>query len=65
MAEGKDYVFHESPWSEWFASQFGRGVEICDKASEQKIQICPPVEWKGDWVWNITQDGTSVYFRRR
>lgn len=62
--ENKDKVIHKSPWPEWFATKDGRSVWICDKASEEKVQVQPPLSWGKNWAWNIIEDGTGIIFRR-
>jgi hypothetical protein len=58
------FVVHKAPWPSWYADQDGRGVWLHDKASGQKIRVAPPAEWGRGWSWNITEDGTGIYFRR-
>ena len=60
-----DRIVHRSPWREWYATQDGScGVWLCDKASERKVKVEPPVEWGRHWSWNVTEDGTGIYFKR-
>jgi hypothetical protein len=59
-----ELIVHSSPWPEWFATQdVERGVSICDKGSDRRIVIEPPLDWGSHWAWNLTEDGTGVYFR--
>jgi len=62
----ENYIIHKSPFSDWFATQdtSSRGVWLCDRASDQKVKVEPPAEWGRHWSWNLTEDGTGVYFRR-
>ena len=39
------------------------GVLPCNKASDEKVKVEPPTEWGPGWRWNLTEDGTGVYFR--
>ena len=59
-----DTVIHSSPYADWFAGQDGRSVLICDKASDERITVEPPVAWGMDWTWNVTSDGTCIIMRR-
>jgi hypothetical protein len=60
-----DRIVHRSPWRAWYATQDGsRGVWLCDKASERKVKVEPPAEWGRYWAWNVTEDGTGIYFKR-
>jgi hypothetical protein len=56
-------VIHKSPWSSWYADQQGRAVWIHDKTSSRKAKLEPPAEWGSHWQWNITVDGTGIFFR--
>jgi hypothetical protein len=61
-----DYIVHHSPFPDWFATQdTSRGVWLCDRTSDRKILVEPPAEWGRHWAWNLTEDGTGIYFRRR
>ena len=51
---------HESPYADWFATQDGRGVLVCDRQSDRKTRIEPPEDWGKHWGWNLTQDGKGV-----
>lgn len=57
-------VIHPSPWPDWLATQEGRSVWICNKASEERVRVEPPADWGSDWAWNITEDGTGIVMRR-
>ena len=60
-----DPIIHQSPWREWYVTQDGsRGVWLYDKASDQKVKVEPPAEWGQHWAWNVTEDGTGIYFQR-
>jgi hypothetical protein len=61
-----DRQIHLSPYPEWFATQDPvRGVWLCDKASERKLKVEPPTDWGRHWSWNVTEDGTGIYFQRK
>jgi hypothetical protein len=62
----QDYIVHKAPFPDWYATQdtSSRGVWLCDRASDRKVKVEPPAEWGRYWSWNITEDGTGVYFRR-
>jgi hypothetical protein len=52
------------PWLDWYATQDGiRGALLCDRESEEKVRVEPPTEWGSRWRWNVTEDGSGVYFR--
>jgi hypothetical protein len=58
-------IVHESPFTDWFVTQdMPRGVSLCDRNSNEKIVVEPPAEWGRGWRWNLTEDGTGIYFRR-
>ena len=59
-----DTVTHPSPFSDWFASQDGRSILICDKASDGRIKVEPPPAWGNAWAWNIDEAGTGIVMRR-
>ena len=61
-----DRRIHPSPFREWCATQdaSSRGVWICDRTSDKRINAEPPVEWGRHWTWNVTEDGTGIYFKR-
>ena len=62
----QDYIVHQSPFPDWFAFQdtSSRGIWICDRASDRKVKFEPPAEWGRDWSWNLTEDGSGIYFTR-
>jgi len=60
----RELIVHESPFPEWYATQDVRGVWLCDRTSDQKVKVEPPPEWGRHWSWNLTEDGTGVYFRK-
>ena len=61
----EDCRIHPSPFTDWYATQdTSRGVWLCDKASDRKILVQPPTEWGRHWSWNLTEDGSGIYFRR-
>lgn len=59
-----DRIIHQSPFPDWFATQDVRGVWLCDRTSDRKVKFEPPPAWGRDWSWNVTEDGTGIYFRR-
>ena len=60
-----DLRIHPSPFREWYATQDGsRGVWLHDKTSERRVKVEPPAEWGRHWSWNVTEDGTGIYFKR-
>ena len=61
-----DLRIHPAPFSEWHATQdtSSRGVWLCDKTSDRKVLVEPPTEWGRHWSWNVTEEGTGIYFRR-
>lgn len=60
-----DSVTHPSPWPDWFATQHDhRSILICDKSSDEKIKVEPPVAWGNSWAWNINTQGTGIVMRR-
>jgi hypothetical protein len=61
----EDRISHKSPFPDWFATQdTSCGVWLCDKTSDRKVKMEPPTEWETHWTWNVTKDGTDIYFRR-
>ena len=47
-----------------YAAQDGsRGVWLCDKASDRSVKVEPPAAWGRHWSWNLTEDGSGIYFR--
>jgi hypothetical protein len=61
----EDRRIHPSPWPQWFATQdTSRGVLLCDRTSDRKVKVEPPAEWGRNWSWNVTEDGSGIYFRR-
>jgi len=60
-----DSVTHSSPWLDWYATQENsRSVWICNRVSEEKIQVEPPADWGNAWAWNINEFGTGIVLRR-
>jgi len=58
-------IIHESPWSDWFATQdLSRGVSLHERGGNRSIILTPPPEWEAAWAWNVTEDGAGIYFRR-
>ena len=54
---------HLSATGTWYATQDGtRGVLLCERGSEEKVKVEPPSEWGRRWRWNVTEDGSGVYF---
>ncbi len=63
MSDG--VIIHKSPFADWYADQdVTRGVSLCDRATGQKVTLEPPAEWGQHWTWNLTEDGTGIYFKR-
>ena len=62
----QDQRIYPSPFSDWYATQDAscRGVWICDRTSDKRIEVEPPAEWGRNWSWNVTEDGMGVCFRR-
>ena len=57
-------IVHTAPFSDWYATQDGtRGVLLCDKNSDGKVKVEPTPSWGRRWRWNVTEDGSGVYFR--
>ena len=59
----EERIVHPSPFAQWFATQDGRAVWVCDKASDRKVRFEPPAEWGRHWSWNLTEDGGGIRFR--
>ncbi|MGO8752097.1 MAG: hypothetical protein ACLQNE_39670 [Thermoguttaceae bacterium] len=60
-----DLVIHQAPWPDWFATQDAvRGVLFCKKESDEKVKVEPPASWGSRWRWNLTEDGSGIYFRK-
>ena len=60
-----DSVIHRSPFSDWYATQHdNHSVWICDKISNEKIQVEPPADWGSAWAWNIDESGAGIVMRR-
>ena len=34
------------------------------RRATRKVKVEPPAEWGRDWSWNVTEDGTGIYFER-
>jgi len=61
----QEHVIHKSPFPVWYASQdTSRGVWLCDRTSDRKVLVQPPTEWGRHWSWNLTEDGSGIYFTR-
>jgi len=61
----EDRIVHESPYPAWYATQdTSRGVWLCDRTSDRKVKFEPPAEWGRHWSWNLTEDGSGIYFTR-
>ena len=58
----EDRIIRPSPYSQWNAAQDGRGVWLCDKASDRSVKVEPPAGWGRHWSWNLTEDGSGIYF---
>jgi hypothetical protein len=60
----EETLIHASPYSKWIVTQDGsRGVWFCVKNSDEKVKVEPPAEWGRHWSWNVTKDGSGIYFR--
>ena len=59
-----DSVTHPSPWPDWFASQDGRSILICDRTSDERVTVEPPASWGNAWAWNVNEAGTGIVMRR-
>ncbi len=58
-----ELLVHKAPWPDWYATQDAvRGVLLCRKGSDQKVKVEPPHEWGQRWRWNLTEDGSGMYF---
>jgi hypothetical protein len=56
---------HKSPWPNWYATQGSLvSVAICNRESDEEIQVEPPREWGRNWAWNIAEDGSGIVIRR-
>lgn len=59
-----DIVIHQSPWPDWFVTQDAvRGVSFYNRVSGHRVEVEPPTEWGRRWRWNLTEDGSGIYFR--
>jgi hypothetical protein len=59
-----ELVIHQAPWQDWYATQdAARGVLLCNKLGDEKVKVEPPTEWGLEWRWNLTEDGSGIYFR--
>jgi hypothetical protein len=58
-------VIHQAPWrTDWFATQdAARGVLFCNRQGDEQVKVEPPLEWGSRWRWNLTEDGSGIYFR--
>lgn len=60
-----DLVIHQAPWQDWFVTQDAvRGVLFCNRQGNQRVKVEPPPEWGLGWRWNLTEDGSGIYFRK-
>jgi hypothetical protein len=64
VSMSEDRIVHPVPFRNWHADQEGRTIRICDKDSEQRIKVEPPVEWGRHWTWNFAEDGLGIYLKR-
>lgn len=56
-------IIHRIDLADWYATQFGRSVEVYERASETPARVFyPPKGWGHAWGWNVCDEG--VYFRR-
>jgi len=56
-------IVHLIELRDWYATQYGRSVEIYAQGSDRPSQVVrPPRRWGDDWKWNVCEDG--IYFCR-
>ncbi len=59
-----ELVIHKAPWEDWYATQDAvRGVLLCKRGSDEQVKVEPPPEWGRQWRWNLTEDGSGIYFQ--
>ena len=60
-----ELVVHKAPWPDWFVTQDAvRGVLFCNRQSGKQVKVEPPLKWGLGWRWNLTEDGSGIYFRK-
>ncbi len=60
----EDLVIHKAPWPDWYVTQAPvRGVLFCNRQGGEQVKVEPPREWGQRWRWNLTEDGSGIYFR--
>jgi hypothetical protein len=61
----EDLVIHKAPWpTDWYVTQDAvRGVLFRKRDSGEHVKVEPPSAWGRRWSWNLTEDGSGVYFR--
>ena len=58
-------IIHQAPWRDWCATQdTARGVLFCNRAGDEEVKVEPPPEWGRQRRWNLTEDGSGIYFRK-
>ena len=63
--EEPDTHIHKSPWPNWYATQGSlASVAICNRETDEEIQVVPPAEWGRKWGWNICEDGSGIVMKR-
>jgi hypothetical protein len=60
-----DLVIYKAPWqADWYATQDAvREVLLCNRQGDETVEVEPPSEWGLGWRWNLTEDGSGIYFR--
>jgi hypothetical protein len=46
----------------WRASQVGRSVIVTEPRTGREFCYRPPRQWGDAWNWNVTSDGSGIYF---
>jgi len=66
MNTDPNLLIHPSPFTDRYATQdiSTSGVWLCDKTSDHKVLVQPPVDWGRHWSWNITLDGKGINIKR-
>ena len=59
-----DLLIHKAPWPNWFATQDAvRGVLFCNRQGDERFRAEPPPERGRKWAWNLTEEGSGIYYR--
>ena len=59
-----ELIIHQAPWQDWYATQDAvQGVLFCNRGGGEQVKVEPPREWRRRWRWNLTEDGSGIYFR--